>query len=169
MSSRQRGLRFLSLGVIFALALALLAACADDRPPETIVNTTIGQSQDRSAETTEETTEAEPEVPEEAETPEEATEEEATVTEEEEAEEPAGLDEEATKELFISASCGGCHTLSAAGAAGQVGPSLDGTDLEVGAVEQQIRKGGGSMPPFEGRLSDEEITALSEFVSENSK
>ena len=37
------------------------------------------------------------------------------------------------------------------------------------AIAEQIRIGGGGMPPFEGQLTDEQIQALAEFVFENRK
>lgn len=174
MSSRQRGLRFLSVGLAFALALAVLAACADEKAPQTIVNTTIGESAaDRKAEVPEQKadTTVEPEVktPEEVEQPETEEETEAEQPEKSEKGGDGGLDEEAAKELFTSATCAGCHTLSAADAVGQVGPVLDDTNLEPAQVETMIRNGGGAMPPFEGRLSNAEIKSLAQFVSESSQ
>jgi len=70
------------------------------------------------------------------------------------------------KALFTS-NCAGCHTFTAAGASGTVGPNLDQTALTVDRIAQQIRSGGGGMPPFEGQLTDEQIQALAEFVFEN--
>ena len=60
--------------------------------------------------------------------------------------------------------CGSCHTLSTAGTNGQVGPNLDDTSLSVADIEAKIRSGGGSMPSFEGKLSDKEIKAVAAFV-----
>lgn len=71
--------------------------------------------------------------------------------------------------LFQSAGCAGCHTLAAADASGPVGPVLDGQDLSKSEVESQIRNGGGTMPSFDGRLSDKEIEELSVFVSSASR
>ena len=70
------------------------------------------------------------------------------------------------KALFTS-NCAGCHTLSAAEARGTVGPNLDQSSLTVDRIAQQIRNGGGGMPPFEGQLTDEQIQALAEFLFEN--
>jgi len=66
---------------------------------------------------------------------------------------------------IFNANCAACHALSKAGASGQVGPSLDELSLESAAVEQQIRKGGGGMPAFEGQLSDDEIGALVQYLT----
>jgi cbb3-type cytochrome c oxidase subunit III len=72
------------------------------------------------------------------------------------------------KALFTS-SCAGCHTLAAAGATGAVGPNLDQLSLTAGRIAEQIRTGGGGMPPFEGQLTDAQIQALAKFVFENRK
>jgi cytochrome c oxidase subunit 1 len=72
--------------------------------------------------------------------------------------EPAG------EAVFAEAGCGSCHTLSAAGSRATVGPNLDETTLDVRAIEARIRTGGGAMPAFEGRLSDEEIRQVAAFV-----
>jgi len=61
--------------------------------------------------------------------------------------------------------CGSCHTLSAAGTSGQVGPNLDNTTLPVSAIEAKVRSGGGAMPSFSGKLSDKEIKAVAAFVA----
>jgi mono/diheme cytochrome c family protein len=60
--------------------------------------------------------------------------------------------------------CGTCHTLSAAGTSGQVGPKLDGTTLSAADIESTVRGGRGSMPPFDGKLSDAEIKAVAAYV-----
>jgi mono/diheme cytochrome c family protein len=63
--------------------------------------------------------------------------------------------------------CGGCHTLSAAGTSGSTGPNLDGVSLDAGAIEGIVRDGRGGMPAFGGQLSDDEIAAVAEFVASN--
>jgi cytochrome c oxidase subunit 2 len=68
------------------------------------------------------------------------------------------------EQLFV-ANCAGCHTLRKAGVTGRVGPPLDGLQLARPAVEQQIRRGGGGMPPFEGTLSDAQIEALVQYLT----
>ncbi|MBA3383150.1 MAG: c-type cytochrome [Actinobacteria bacterium] len=72
------------------------------------------------------------------------------------------------KALFTS-NCAGCHTFAAAGANGTVGPNLDQSSLAADRIAEQIRKGGGGMPPFEGQLTDEQIQALAKFVFESRK
>jgi mono/diheme cytochrome c family protein len=64
--------------------------------------------------------------------------------------------------------CGSCHTLSAAGTSGAVGPELDGAGLDAAAVESIVRAGSGAMPSFEGDLDDAEIDAVAAFVAEAS-
>jgi mono/diheme cytochrome c family protein len=69
--------------------------------------------------------------------------------------------------VFASAGCGSCHAFEAAGSSGGVGPSLDDSSVTVEAAAEQVRSGGGGMPPFEGQLSDDEIQAVAEYVVEN--
>lgn len=66
-------------------------------------------------------------------------------------------------------SCGSCHTLSAAGTSGAIGPRLDGRGLDAAAVEEVVRSGRGAMPAFEGRLGDSELDAVAKFVAEASR
>jgi cytochrome c oxidase subunit II len=61
--------------------------------------------------------------------------------------------------------CGGCHTLQKAGTSGNVGPPLDDLSLKPEDVEEQIRKGGGGMPAFEGELTDQQIDALVQYLT----
>ena len=63
------------------------------------------------------------------------------------------------------AQCGMCHTLQAAGSAGQIGPDLDQLKLLTPQIIAVVTNGIGVMPPFEGVLSSEEIEAVSYFVS----
>lgn len=96
----------------------------------------------------------------------------------------AGLSGATTGEqIFTAAGCGSCHTLGKAGTSSDTGPSLD--DL-AGAVpsgtspEDYVRQSlldpdavvadgfqPGVMPSFEGRLSDEQIQALTEYLLGN--
>jgi cytochrome c553 len=77
-----------------------------------------------------------------------------------------GGDTAAGREIFI-ANCGTCHTLTAAETSGTVGPNLDDTSFDQGAVEEQVTQGGGGMPAFEGQLSEEEIQNVAAFVVES--
>ena len=63
--------------------------------------------------------------------------------------------------------CGGCHTLSAAGTSGTTGPNLDDVSVDAGAIEGIVRDGRGGMPAFGDQLSDDEIAAVAEFVASN--
>ena len=74
-----------------------------------------------------------------------------------------GGDAAAGEEIFI-ANCGSCHTLEQAGTTGNIGPNLNDSSFDQGAVEEQVAQGGGGMPPFEGQLSEEEIQNVAAFV-----
>jgi cytochrome c6 len=115
---------------------------------------------------------------EEAAPPAEETEEEPPA--EEEKEEPAEKEETGGAEAeggesaltaegktIFTANCGTCHTLSAAGTNGTVGPNLDELEPSESTVENQVINGGGPMPAFgkEGILSSAEVKAVSEYVA----
>jgi cytochrome c6 len=70
------------------------------------------------------------------------------------------------KTIFTT-NCGTCHTLSAAGTSGTVGPNLDELEPSESTVENQVINGGGPMPAFgkEGILSSAEVKAVSEYVA----
>jgi mono/diheme cytochrome c family protein len=70
-------------------------------------------------------------------------------------------------EALFTTNCSSCHTLAAAGASGQIGPSLDGSSADLAAIVEQIRNGGGGMPAFGDQLTDEQIEALAAYVAEN--
>jgi len=67
--------------------------------------------------------------------------------------------------VFESAGCGGCHTLAAAHATGDVGPDLDDLKPSEALVARQVTNGGAVMPSFAGRLSKAQITAVARFVA----
>ena len=75
-------------------------------------------------------------------------------------------DPESGKKIFASAGCGGCHTFSAAGSTGTVGPNLDDANVDFDAAVQQVKNGGGGMPAFGDRLSDQEIADVAAFVTQ---
>ena len=77
----------------------------------------------------------------------------------------AGGDAEAGKAVFASAGCGGCHTLADSNASGSIGPNLDDVQPAEDQVAEKVRAGGGGMPSFEGRLSDQEIQDVAAYVS----
>jgi cytochrome c6 len=70
-------------------------------------------------------------------------------------------------EVVFTDTCGSCHTLSAAGTSGTRGPNLDDTALDAAAIEGIVRDGSGGMPAFGEDLSDDEITAVAEYVAGN--
>jgi cytochrome c6 len=71
----------------------------------------------------------------------------------------------ASGESVFADNCASCHTLEAAGSSGTLGPNLDSLAPTTGTVESTVRSGEGTMPSFEGRLSDPEIAAVAEYVS----
>lgn len=77
--------------------------------------------------------------------------------------EEAGGDTAAGKTVFAE-NCAGCHGEDGLG--GAAGPDLTTMPLaqtEEGTIEQ-VTNGGGSMPPFGGQLSEEEISDVAAFV-----
>lgn len=82
-------------------------------------------------------------------------------------------------QLFVDAGCSSCHTLSAAGASGQVGPNLDefAPDLSVAQIRNSIVNpnddivegfSSGVMPQDYGeQLSEQEIDTLAKYISQN--
>ncbi len=87
------------------------------------------------------------------------------------------------EQIFTAAGCAACHTLAKANASGTVGPSLD--DLAQAAGEQEgtpeeyVRQSildpdavvvegfqAGVMPSYEGRLNDEQLQTLTEYLLE---
>jgi cytochrome c oxidase subunit I len=71
----------------------------------------------------------------------------------------------AGKQVFLSAGCSSCHTLSAAGASGTVGPNLDQKKPSKALVVDRVTNGKGAMPSFKGQLSQQQIDAVAAFVS----
>ena len=69
------------------------------------------------------------------------------------------------KQVFASSGCNNCHTLKDAGSTGTVGPNLDDLQPDEATVKRQVENGGGPMPSFKGKLSDAQITAVSQYVS----
>jgi mono/diheme cytochrome c family protein len=74
-------------------------------------------------------------------------------------------DATAGKEVFASAGCGGCHTFSAAGSSGSVGPDLDDASPSYDKVVSQVTDGGGAMPSFSDKLTPQQIQDVAAFVS----
>jgi mono/diheme cytochrome c family protein len=77
---------------------------------------------------------------------------------------PIGANLAAGAAIFRSAGCGGCHTLAAASAHGQIGPNLDTLRPTFEQVRAQVEHGGGSMPAFAGTLSGAQIRDVAAYV-----
>jgi hypothetical protein len=65
--------------------------------------------------------------------------------------------------VFRDQSCGSCHELAAAGAAGTAARKLDGANLTPAQVRAAVAGGAKGMPEYV--LSASELKALSEFVA----
>ena len=65
------------------------------------------------------------------------------------------------------AQCGVCHTLQAAGTAGNIGPSLDKLKPTMSQVIYAVTNGIGVMQAWEGILTNEEIEAVAYYVFNN--
>jgi mono/diheme cytochrome c family protein len=95
----------------------------------------------------------------------------------------AGLAQATTgDQIFTAAGCAGCHTFSAAGSNGTIGPNLN--DLKAAAAkfgkgkppEDYVRESivkpdafivpgfGNAMPSFQGRLTNKQIQALIDYL-----
>ena len=73
------------------------------------------------------------------------------------------------KEIFLnSGNCATCHSLKDAGSVSNIGPSLDEIRPVVERVKNAIVNGIGVMPSAMGILSDDEIDAVSYYVSKSS-
>ena len=62
------------------------------------------------------------------------------------------------------AQCGVCHTLEAAGSAGNIGPNLDQLNAQISQIIYSVTNGIGVMPSWEGILTSEEIEAVAYYV-----
>lgn len=71
----------------------------------------------------------------------------------------------AGKKVFLTAGCVGCHTLAAAKATGKVGPNLDKLKPSAADVSAIVRRGGGTMPSFVGRLKPKAVADVAAFVA----
>jgi mono/diheme cytochrome c family protein len=88
-----------------------------------------------------------------------------TTTEATTAEEGGQGDAAKGKEIFAAQGCGSCHTLSDAGSSGSVGPNLDDVKPSFDKVVSQVTNGGGVMPSFKDKLSEQEIKDVAQYVS----
>jgi cytochrome c oxidase subunit 1 len=71
----------------------------------------------------------------------------------------------AGKQVFETAGCSGCHTLSAAGSTGTVGPDLDQKKPALALVIKFVTSGKLQMPSFKSTLSATQIKDVATFVS----
>ena len=69
-------------------------------------------------------------------------------------------------EQIFTGNCGSCHALEAAGTQGSIGPRLDEVQPDVATVQRKVLNGGGGMPAFQGRLTQEQIDAVAAYVAE---
>ena len=76
-----------------------------------------------------------------------------------------GQDSNAEGESIFVANCSSCHPLSAAGAAGAVGPNLDELMPSEAQVKTIVTNGGNGMPSFAASLDSAEIDAVSKYVA----
>ncbi len=76
-------------------------------------------------------------------------------------------DAAAGKDLYAAKGCGACHKLAAAGSSGAVGPNLDDTKPAFDLVVDRVTNGRGTMPPFKGQLSEQEIADVAAYVAES--
>jgi mono/diheme cytochrome c family protein len=78
---------------------------------------------------------------------------------------PANANAAAGAKVFAQVGCGGCHTLAAANAHGQLGPNLDTAKPSFDLVRRQVEDGGSSMPAFKGQLTPAQIRDVAAFVA----
>ena len=70
------------------------------------------------------------------------------------------------KEIFInSGNCATCHSLKNAGSVSNIGPNLNEIKPSAGRVKNAVINGIGVMPSALSILTDEEIDAVSYYVS----
>jgi mono/diheme cytochrome c family protein len=70
------------------------------------------------------------------------------------------------KKIFTTAGCNACHTLKDAGATGTVGPNLDERKPSAALVVQRVTNGKKAMPPYKGRLTQQQIQDVATYVSQ---
>lgn len=61
--------------------------------------------------------------------------------------------------------CGICHALQDAGTTGEIGAKLEELKPDAARVAEAVRKGLGVMPPYAGKLTEEQIRAVAHYVS----
>lgn len=81
---------------------------------------------------------------------------------------PSAADLAAGKTLFTqqaAPACAVCHTLKAAGSAGEIGPVLDELKPSAERVANAVRNGVGLMPAYKDKLTDAQIALLARYVA----
>ncbi|HEV8251643.1 MAG TPA: cytochrome c [Gaiellaceae bacterium] len=73
-------------------------------------------------------------------------------------------DPAAGKQIFAQQGCASCHTLSAAGASGTVGPNLDDAKPAYDLIIERVTNGKSPMPSFKDTLSEQQIMDVAAFV-----
>jgi mono/diheme cytochrome c family protein len=73
-------------------------------------------------------------------------------------------DAAAGESVFASSGCGACHTLSAAGTSGTVGPNLDDAQPSYELAVERITLGQGGMPSFQDQLEPQQIADVAQYV-----
>ena len=73
-------------------------------------------------------------------------------------------DASAGADVWSANGCGGCHTLAAANATGNVGPNLDDTKPSYELAVTRITKGQGAMPSFGDTLEPQQIADVAQYV-----
>ena len=72
------------------------------------------------------------------------------------------------KVIFLNeGNCATCHSLKDAGSNGNIGPNLNEIRPDLGRVKNAVINGIGVMPSLLGILNEEEIDAVSYYVSES--
>lgn len=75
-------------------------------------------------------------------------------------------DAAAGKQVFATAGCAGCHTLSDAGASGNVGPNLDDAKPSYELAVERVTNGKAPMPSFKDQLDEKQIRDVATYVVE---
>lgn len=75
------------------------------------------------------------------------------------------------KKLFnnTTPACALCHTLKDAGSEGAIGPAFNDLQPDAARVSKALHDGLGAMPSFKATLTEEQIAALSLYVSKASR
>jgi len=76
-------------------------------------------------------------------------------------------DAAAGKEVFASNGCGGCHTLAAANATGNVGPNLDESKPSTELVVERVTLGKAPMQAFGETLDPQQIADVAAYVTQS--